>query len=548
MNSIRIGNDINIAWSIYRCGDAEPLTLSALTLYMTCGYRKVQVQDFKVDGNKITFTFHGKDQANTGIYGLTLVGNAGQDGMFTVDACGAFKLVGSQCAGCLDTDGVEVDLRSDIQAPANGLSAYEIAVLDGFQGTEEEWLASLKQPAVDAAEEADKAAQSATDAAGKADTAAGSANQAAEAATQAADGATEAAAHATEAAGEAGKAASAATEAATLANQAASGANSAKNAANEAAQDASQAAETANEAAKAADDAASAASGIAGEVSANNEQWQAAESQRQAAEEKRQQDTQEAISGANTARDAANQAAQDANTAAEAANEAAELAAQAKELLFRDLWKTACGTYGTYNEETGFYELNGLTDITYEQAIVIYNAGEPTYMSCNFTGFKGRTNLVSPISGGYGFQRQTPTCFCQNAPNLEKFVFATNAYISDFQRCFVCCRKLKEIVGIIVCSSNGMKFAAPGAHSFDGCFELTDVRIKQLNENIDFKDCSKISLETLDYVVTNAQNTSAINIYVHPEVYAKLTDSTNAEWYAVLQAANEKNIAFATTE
>ena len=36
---------------------------------------------------------------------------------------------------------------------ARGLSAYEIAVEHGFKGTEEDWLQSIKQPAIDAAEE-----------------------------------------------------------------------------------------------------------------------------------------------------------------------------------------------------------------------------------------------------------------------------------------------------------------------------------------------------------------------------------------------------------
>lgn len=46
--------------------------------------------------------------------------------------------------------------------------------------------------------------------------------------------------------------------------------------------------------------------------------------------------------------------------------------------------------------------------------------------------------------------------------------------------------------------------------------------------------------------MANAANTSAITITVHPDVYAKLTDESNAEWYAVLTAAAAKNITFAT--
>jgi hypothetical protein len=46
--------------------------------------------------------------------------------------------------------GVDVTLGS-VTHTVYGLSAYDLAVKNGFSGTEEEWLASLKQPAIDAA-------------------------------------------------------------------------------------------------------------------------------------------------------------------------------------------------------------------------------------------------------------------------------------------------------------------------------------------------------------------------------------------------------------
>jgi len=44
-----------------------------------------------------------------------------------------------------------------------------------------------------------------------------------------------------------------------------------------------------------------------------------------------------------------------------------------KELLFRDLWNDVCGTYGKYNNVSGYYEFNGVTNLTYAQAVTIYN-------------------------------------------------------------------------------------------------------------------------------------------------------------------------------
>ncbi len=63
-----------------------------------------------------------------------------------------------------------------------------------------------------------------------------------------------------------------------------------------------------------------------------------------------------------------------------------------------------------------------------------------------------------------------------------------------------------------------------------------------------FGDSPPLSLESLSYIVTNAVNPRVITITVHPDVYAKLTDPENAEWYAVNTAAQAKQIAFATIE
>ena len=64
----------------------------------------------------------------------------------------------------------------------------------------------------------------------------------------------------------------------------------------------------------------------------------------------------------------------------------------------------------------------------------------------------------------------------------------------------------------------------------------------------------------MQYLVTNAANTSPITVTVHPDVYAKLTgDTTNAaaaaltsdelaQWTALVTTANSKNISFATPE
>ena len=78
---------------------------------------------------------------------------------------------------------------------------------------------------------------------------------------------------------------------------------------------------------------------------------------------------------------------------------------------------------------------------------------------------------------------------------------------------------------------------------------LEEVNYRYINGDCRFACQSpKLSLASVQYAVDNASNTSAITITVHPDVYAKLTDPSNTEWYAVNTAAQAKQIAFATTE
>lgn len=138
----RIGNDIPIEWTIIRCGEPEDLVGKRFSLYLYSFAGKVEIEDYVVSGNRIRFVFQGAQQIYAGIYGLLLVENEGEDDMYTIDHCQAFKLISHGCGECECSDGVTV--TSDIAIPANGLSAYQIALKNGYVGTEEEWLESLK--------------------------------------------------------------------------------------------------------------------------------------------------------------------------------------------------------------------------------------------------------------------------------------------------------------------------------------------------------------------------------------------------------------------
>lgn len=82
--------------------------------------------------------------------------------------------------------------------------------------------------------------------------------------------------------------------------------------------------------------------------------------------------------------------------------------------------------------------------------------------------------------------------------------------------------------------------------AFTYCKSLQNVKFIQLRYNVDLKDSPLLTLESFQYLVENATNTSAITVTVHADVYAKLTDPQQADWYAVNTAAQGKHISFAT--
>lgn len=162
MTDIRIGNTIDILWRLTDRNTGEPVDLEGrnLKLYCSCGLSMIRAEDFSVEDNTVRWIFQGRDQKNLGTYTLTLVENCGNIGQRVVDVCDIFRLVRRNCyadAGNVvpvtGTVVLEIDSPWDIGIRGDrGLSAYEVAVLNGFQGTETEWLASLKAPALDAVE------------------------------------------------------------------------------------------------------------------------------------------------------------------------------------------------------------------------------------------------------------------------------------------------------------------------------------------------------------------------------------------------------------
>lgn len=204
-----------------------------------------------------------------------------------------------------------------------------------------------------------------------------------------------------------------------------------------------------------------------------------------------------------------------------------------------------------YNEQTGFYELNGLTDITEEQMKVIYNSyiiNLPNDATAFFSNFKGRTNIPFNINSGGWVSSMVTRYMCASA-SVEVFSVGTNISGSycltiNANSMFYNCLNLREIIGYL--NLINISSVDNVANIFKNCVELRKVNIKNLKVNISFADSAFISLESLQYLITNAANTSPITVTVHADVYNKIQDESQTDWHALIEAATAKQITFTT--
>lgn len=202
----------------------------------------------------------------------------------------------------------------------------------------------------------------------------------------------------------------------------------------------------------------------------------------------------------------------------------------------RDLYISAGAVY---NEQTGYYELNGLTDITEEQMRVIYKYAGTPQTKAAFAYSNARTNL--PMPGMYNGSVYGAMFY--GCPNLEVAYLGNkkssptsyDAPLVDTKgnNFFFMCQKLKKIYGKIHQRINLWDL------TFGDCLALEEVRIAELYSSIQLSWSPNLSKESVQYMITNANPPSgaavgSITITLHPTAYARLKD--DADIVAALEA------------
>ena len=242
----------------------------------------------------------------------------------------------------------------------------------------------------------------------------------------------------------------------------------------------------------------------------------------------------------------------------------------AKKRLFIDLWNECAVDFGRYNEETGYFELNGITDLTWDDAKMIFmlsGYSEFPYYSTRGMYFtlkrKGRfrTNLPSICGGYYSSNPGVSTYLCDyievlnviqrmpfNRPPYQTATMTTRCASIDFYYCGY----LRKVMGIIYLNQGSAVTYGYGLPN------LEEINLYNISKNYKyFYNAPKLNYTSVKTMIDQRGGTNAITIWYHANVYNKIlgtaddaayegSGGTKEEWMALADLATSKNITLAT--
>lgn len=201
----------------------------------------------------------------------------------------------------------------------------------------------------------------------------------------------------------------------------------------------------------------------------------------------------------------------------------------------RDLYISAGAKY---NEATGYYELNGLTDITEEEMRVIYEKTWGWWIALpNLSGFgnaSARTNIPCPDYKRTYYQTNcnlgSSFSLTQSMDKLEVLNFIPLKYPSDTliklsirNMNWMCQGDTKPltIMGTLDVGN------VPDNNSLNIGGNIKTINIKNLSKNIRFYNSKVLSKESVLYMINNSAATSAITIGLQQAVYDVMKDDAD---------------------
>ena len=229
---------------------------------------------------------------------------------------------------------------------------------------------------------------------------------------------------------------------------------------------------------------------------------------------------------------------------------AQKLSAEVKEKVENPLRPLYIAAGAVYNENTGFYELNGVNNLSEDDIMLSYIYKDAIYRLYVPRVLQGVSmRAIYPYAGhknlGDVFTNIPLSGYCTFASTrLEVLRFAKSSYLSldsvipaemppaanvKWDSTFLNCTSLREIWPIDV-----RKVPSFATTVFKGCISLVELRLFGISNSIALSECSNISKASVLYIINNSQVSSTIAITLHPDAYARLAD--DADIVAALEA------------
>lgn len=195
-----------------------------------------------------------------------------------------------------------------------------------------------------------------------------------------------------------------------------------------------------------------------------------------------------------------------------------------------------------FNDDTGFWELNGITDLTDDEMRAIYSAGHLPIEQLMFHESSAISNLRTHLTKiGLGYKELNMNHFASYNSTIEVInlmgynigtdleTIPTAIYTNNINYAFTDCNMLKKVYGAIHFTSNSEESIILDT-TFEGCYNLETVYISNFGVSEDsasiyFTSSDNISESSIAYLIENACNDTYLEIYLTGYAFSRIETS-----------------------
>ena len=203
----------------------------------------------------------------------------------------------------------------------------------------------------------------------------------------------------------------------------------------------------------------------------------------------------------------------------------------------------------TYNEETGFYEFHGITDLTEDDMMLAWNWRFDRWqasMKDAFYNYPGRVVLPPVLDANwYGaIDAEGMFMWCQDLEVISFGVKSTagdsstaNVAFANVENLFNQCTSLRVIYGVF--DFYHVDTIPDGV--FSTCPLLESIQLRNAHGTLNMTNCPNLTAECIDFICRNSDYRSGWTFKVSETVWNKMQDESNAEYHALLDLQGSAN-------